>query len=123
MIETRDKKLMNPKVEDADRLIKEADGLFNESIKLRNQAVEIYRQVAIRSLRKKKDKFINKKEALELLPFSSYPTLRKWIKKVQPLGYLNFHNAMILRSEVLRFNDDYRSGRIERMIHRNKESF
>jgi hypothetical protein len=76
---------------------------------LRKKGMEIF-------LREKEDRLISKRETLDLLWFNSYTALRQWEKRVNPIGYLEFTGNKILRSEVLRFLDDYHSRTVERKL-------
>ena len=68
--------------------------------------------------RKKNDPLINKKAAIALLWFDTYESLKNWQKKVSGLGYLRFENKKILRSEVLRFRDDYYNGKLHHKLNK-----
>jgi hypothetical protein len=87
---------------------------------LEQQAFERQQEQVDRLMRKRKDKLINRSEAIDLLWFGSYESLKNWEKKMGPFGYLKFEDSKILRSEVLRFRDDYYSGKIKKMTDSRK---
>jgi hypothetical protein len=86
--------------------------------KLLAEMMQVYANEARKLQISKDDGMINRREAIELLWFDSYATLANWEKKVNRFGYLLFNeDNMILRSEVIRFADDYQSGIV---MHRLK---
>lgn len=85
---------------------------------LENEAFRLLDEQATQNIRQANDKLVNRKQALGMLWFTSYPALRKWEKRMIPYGYLRFEEDKILRSEVLRFVDDYKSGKINRLLHK-----
>lgn len=106
-----------------EKVIREATALREQARTLRKRADEIedraykIQETATKEvMREQSDKWLSKAEALELLWFDSYPALRRWEKKLNPIGYLRFNDNKILRSQVLRCIDDYRSGVIERKL-------
>lgn len=113
---------MNTLTIKADQLLKEATVLQQRAEVLRSRAIELYRKQGLDVHRKENDKLINRKQAIELLWFESYPSLRDWEVKVNPFGYLRFHDDKILRSEVLRFLDDYQSGAIHRKMNKTRRT-
>lgn len=101
-----------PNIIKAERFRQKAIELQKESNNLMLEAMKIYEQESVRAFRKHNDKLINRKEAISLLWFESHQALKDWEKKVQNIGYLQFNNHKILRSEVLRFRDDYKNGKL-----------
>lgn len=113
---------MNSMIKRADQLHKQALALRERSDQLLRQAMGIYEKQTQMAVRKQEDKLLNRKQALELLWFDTYPSLRHWEKQVNPHGYLKFNDDAIKRSEVLRFLDDYQSGLIHKMIYKKQAS-
>ncbi len=111
---------MNVLTNKADQLLEEATMLRERAETLRGEAIELYRKQGLVAHRKENDKLINRKQAIELLWFDSYPTLRDWEAKVNRFGYLQFIDDKILRSEVLRFLDDYQSGAVHRKMNKKR---
>jgi|GEM_PF-1385910 len=98
----------------------QAKFLRDRADKIEEELYLILENQAVTNLRKSNDKAINRKQALTMLWFNSYPALRKWEAKMKPYGYLQFNDDVILRSELLRFLDDYHSGKIKRLLYEPK---
>jgi|SRR5699024_249967 len=94
-----------------------ANGLRKRARQMDQKADELLRDHIQRQY--SDDPLINKAEAIELLWFGSYESLKNWREKVQPLGYLRFENNKIPRSEVLRFRDHYYNGTITKKLKRS----
>ncbi|MEX0660497.1 MAG: hypothetical protein WEA58_11490 [Balneolaceae bacterium] len=109
---------INPEIEKARQLLRQAKNLRDRSDEIFQEAVQIFEKEVVRAMREQEDKLINRKQAIDLLWFDSYRSLRRWEDKVHPLGYMEFEDDKILRSEVLRFIDDYQSGVIHQKLHR-----
>lgn len=86
--------------------------------KFDQEAFQKLEKLNVRLMRTREDKLINRKEALDLLWFDSYQGLKDWEKKVMPIGYLRFENSKILRSEVLKFRDDYYNGTLHAKLRK-----
>lgn len=108
----------NPISQKADLLRSQAKSLRQRADELEEQAYSIIREQAVINIREANDKLVNRKEALSMMWFNSYPALRTWEKKVMHLGYLKFTDDKILRSELMRFLDDYHSGKVNKLLYR-----
>lgn len=66
------------------------------------------------------DKLINRTQTIELLWFTTHQALKDWENKLEDLDYLDFQDNKILRSEVLRFRDDYYDGIVHKKLRINQ---
>lgn len=69
-------------------------------------------------MRKRNDKLINRKKAISLLWFTTHQALKDWERKLEGTEYLRFEDNKILRSEVLKFRDDYYNGKLHKKLRK-----
>lgn len=114
---------MNPNLKKAQLLNRQALFHRRKADQLQQELTDLLTKETEKALQKKNDRLINRREALDLLWFDHYSTLREWEQRVRPLGYLNFTDEnKILRSEVLRFLDDYQCGTVHQKLRRRKSA-
>lgn len=99
-------------------LLNRAEYHHRRTIELYKEAIEAQQELLEQAMRKKNDKLLNRTQAIELLWFTTHQALKNWENKVADLGYLNFQNNKILRSEVLRFLEDYQSGKLHAKLRK-----
>lgn len=96
-----------------------ADHFRERAREFEDKAFELQQDKLKEVRRKQQDRLINRTQAIELLWFNSHSALKNWEQKVSPIGYLKFEGNAILRSEVLRFRDDYSTGLVNRKLRKH----
>ncbi len=88
-----------------------ADELDEKAFRMQKQMVE-------KAMTEQNDKLINRTRAIELLWFTTHQSLKDWENKMSEsnLDYLQFQDNKILRSEVIRFRDDYYDGTVHNKL-------
>ena len=88
--------------------------------KFNQEAMDIMLDQTRHWMREMDDKLLNRNECLDYLSISTLQSLKSWEREYSTHDYLQFENNKTLRSELIRFIDDYNSVVIHKKINQSK---